>query len=466
MVRAMIKSAKLLAVFLAAGFALSALPAVAQDGRRVPTDAAQIKTSFAPVVRKTSPAVVNVFSLGRVQRPDPFWQAFGRTVPREQLEQSLGSGAIVRADGIVITNHHVIENMTEIHVVLADRREFAATVLLDDARADLAVLKINPAGERLPVLPIAGRDDLQVGDLVLAIGNPFGVGQTVTNGIVSALARTDTGINDLGYFIQTDAAINPGNSGGPLVDMDGELVGLNTAIYSQSGGSAGIGFAIPAAMVRQVVESAEGGRHSVERPWLGARSDTLTTKLAQGMGMNAARGVLVRQVWPGGPADQAGLRMGDVLVAVDGQPVNENGAVTFRIGTRKSGDSVGLTWLRGGKEMQGSAKLTLAPHTPAPDQRLLAGRHVLDGATVANLSPGLAEEKGLDPFITGVAIVEMKQGVAAQLGLQPGDLILALNGQATPTVGALNSILTATGGRRGRITVSRGGGTQELQFAF
>lgn len=459
--------AALTTISVALAAALAAAPSQAQDNRRVPSDAVSMKSSFAPVVRKVTPAVVNVFSTGRVQRPDPFWQAFGRNVPRELVEQSLGSGAIVRADGLVVTNHHVIENMTEIHVVLNDRREFPATVLLDDSRADLAVLKINPGAEKLPVLPIAGRDDLEVGDLVLAVGNPFGVGQTVTNGIVSALARTDTGINDYGSFIQTDASINPGNSGGPLVNMDGELVGLNTAIFSQSGSSAGIGFAIPASMVRQVVENAAGGRHSVDRPWLGARTDTLTQALAQGMGLSTARGVLVRQIYPGSTADLAGLKVGDVLTAINGQAVDDAGAVTYRIGTARAGDSAAFTWLRAGKEMRGSAKLSLASRNPAPDQKLLSGRHVLDGATVANLSPGLATEKGLDPFTTGVVILEMRQGVAAEFGLRPGDIIVNLNGQAATTVQALQAALDGAGnGRRGRITINRGGQVQQVQFSF
>jgi Do/DeqQ family serine protease len=438
----------------------------AQDSRRVPPDAISLKSSFAPIVRKTAPAVVNVFSTGRVQRPDPFWQQLGRNVPRELVEQSLGSGAIVRADGLVITNHHVIENMTEIHVVLNDRRTFSATVLLDDTHADLAVLKIDPGTEKLPVLAISAKDDLEVGDLVLAIGNPFGVGQTVTNGIVSALARTDTGINEYGSFIQTDAAINPGNSGGPLVDMDGELVGLNSAIFSQSGSSAGVGFAIPAATVRQVIESAASGQHSVARPWLGARVDTLTPEMAQGMGLNLARGVLIRQVWPGSSADHAGLKVGDVLTAVNGLPVDDPGAVTYRIGAGRVGDNATFTWTRAGKSMDGSARLALPSSAPAPDQQLLSGQHVLDGATVANLSPALAEEKGLNPFAAGVVIITLRQGVAAQLGLRPGDMILGLNGQKTPTVQTLQATLTASGGRRGVITVNRDGQTQQLQFSF
>ncbi len=214
--------------------------------RRPPASSAEMRMSFAPVVKKAAPAVVNVFSRRVVrQQVDPFWQMFG-FMPRTGVEQSLGSGVIVRDDGVIVTNHHVIAGGQQIQVVLNDRRNFPAKILLDDARADLAVLKIDTKGARLPVLAIDAGHDIQVGDLVLAIGNPFGVGQTVTNGIVSALARTDVGRSGAdNFFIQTDAAINPGNSGGALVDMDGDLIGINTMIVSGSGSSAGVGFAIP-----------------------------------------------------------------------------------------------------------------------------------------------------------------------------------------------------------------------------
>jgi S1-C subfamily serine protease len=214
------------------------------------------------------------------------------------VQGSLGSGAIVRADGVIITNHHNIDGMSDITVQLADRREFPAVVLLDDPRADLAVLKIDTKGEKLPVMAIDDQDQMEVGDLVLALGNPFGVGQTVTNGIVSALARTDVGAADFGSYIQTDAAINPGNSGGPLVDMDGDLIGINTFIISRSGSSSGVGFAIPAAVVRQVVSAALGGGHSVVRPWLGVKGQPVTGEIARSLGMTAPRGVLIAQVYP------------------------------------------------------------------------------------------------------------------------------------------------------------------------
>ena len=243
------------------------VPGLAPPTRSPPGSEMAMKSSFAPVVKRAAPAVVNVYARRRVrQRVDPFWEFFyGGGAPRERVQQSLGSGAIVRSDGIVLTNHHNIEGAQEVMVVTADRREWVASVLLDDPRSDLAVLKIDTKGERLPTLAIDDQEVLEVGDLVLAIGNPFGVGQTVTNGIVSALARSNVGITDYSFFIQTDAAINPGNSGGPLVDMDGDLIGINTAIFSRSGTSAGVGFAVPAQTVRQVLESALGGAEAVIR---------------------------------------------------------------------------------------------------------------------------------------------------------------------------------------------------------
>src|ERR1700744_2811263 len=232
------------------------------ERRAVPTDATALRLSFSPIVKKAAPAVVNVFSQRVVRtQVDPFWGMFmnGGGVPQQRVAQSLGSVSILRADGVIVTNHHVIDGAQEITVVTSDRREWPAKVLLDDPRADLAVLKIDPGAEKLPAIALDDAGDVQVGDLVLAIGDPFGVGQTVTNGIVSALARSDIGGSSVSSFIQTDAAINPGNSGGPLVDMNGDLIGVNTAILSRSGQSSGVGFAIPAAVVRQGGAPAPGG---------------------------------------------------------------------------------------------------------------------------------------------------------------------------------------------------------------
>src|ERR1700730_7537126 len=300
-----------------------------------------IRLSFAPIVKQAAPAVVNVFSRRIVRSnaspfaDDPFLRPFSGArapfgLPQERVQNSLGSGVIVDPDGLVVTNHHVIQESQEITVVLSDRREFEARVLRSDERTDLAVLKIDTRGERLPILEIGDSDALQVGDLVLAIGNPFGVGQTVTSGIVSGLARTAIGISDFRSFIQTDAAINPGNSGGALVDVDGRLIGINTAIFSRSGGSIGLGFAIPTSMVRAVVEGAKNGKPIV-RAWLGATGQPLTAGIAQAAGLDRPRGVLVKEVAAGGPAAQAGVRAGDVIVAIAGHEVDDPEDLRFRV---------------------------------------------------------------------------------------------------------------------------------------
>ena len=238
--------------------------------RAVPQSQAQVQLSYAPIVARAAPAVVNVYSNRIVrQAVNPFFQQFfGEGPMRSRVEQSLGSGVIVRGDGVILTNHHVVNGGTDIKVALTDRREYTARILLSDPRTDLAVLKIDPGGETLPALQFGDSDRIQVGDLVLAIGDPFGVGQTVTSGIVSALARSNGGASDYQFFIQTDAAINPGNSGGALVTMDGRLIGINSSIVSGSGGNIGIGFAIPSNMARIVVEGALSG--GIQRPWLGA----------------------------------------------------------------------------------------------------------------------------------------------------------------------------------------------------
>jgi Do/DeqQ family serine protease len=431
--------------------------------RRPPADAGAIRLSFAPIVKRAAPAVVNVHAQRRVrQQVDPFWEFFGGGgVPRERVEGSLGSGAIVREDGIVVTNNHVIEGADQLRVVLNDRREFPARVLLADPRSDLAVLKIDAGAEKLPVLPIADRDDAEIGDLVLAIGDPFGVGQTVTNGIISALARSDIGITDFSFFIQTDAPINPGNSGGPLVDMAGNMIGVNTAIFSRTGASAGIGFAIPAPMVRRVVESALGGGSSVVRPWLGARTQTVDAETARSLGLDRPQGVLVAQVYPGGPADRAGLRSGDIVLAIGGQAVNDQGAVNYIVATRKPGEQLAAQVRRGGQVRDMSIRLDSPPANPPRDQRTLAGRTPLTGATVVNLSPAVAEELGADPFVSGVLILDAGQGIAAQAGFRRGDLVREVNGRPIDRVADLGSIVS-TG--RWRVVIERGGQRITAEF--
>ncbi len=445
------------------------IPDMPAPTKRVPADAATMKMSFSPVVKKAAPAVVNVASRRIVrQRVDPFWDFFmGGGGGGAQVQGSLGSGAIVRADGVIITNHHNIEGIVEgkgdITVQLADRREFPATVLLDDPRADLAVLKIDTKGEKLPVMAIDDQDQLEVGDLVLAMGNPFGVGQTVTNGIVSALARTDVGVADFGSYIQTDAAINPGNSGGPLVDMDGDLVGINTFIISRSGSSSGVGFAIPAAVVRQVVGAALGGGHSVVRPWLGVKGQPVTGDIARSLGMTAPRGVLVAQVYPGSSADRAGLKEGDVILSIDGRAVNDEGGGAFAIGTHKVGDRVPVVIQRGDRQQTITVRADAAPETPARDERAITGNNPFNGATVINLSPAAAQDLNVDPFAGRGALVTKIAPGYAQNWMRPGDFVRSVNGRQINSVADL-AAAAATKPQRWTITIERGGQLIQAQF--
>src|SRR5580698_8804181 len=297
--------------------------ALAQD-RRPPSSPAELRLSYAPIVQRVQPAVVNVYAAKVVQQEhnplldDPIFRRFFG-VPGdqpEQMQRSLGSGVMVDASGLVVTNNHVVEGADQFKVSLSDKREFEAEIVLKDSRTDLAVLRLKDAHEKFPTLDFANSDELLVGDVVLAIGNPFGVGQTVTHGIISALARTQVGITDYQFFIQTDAAINPGNSGGALVDMTGRLVGINTAIFSRSGGSQGIGFAIPANMVRVVVASAKSGGKAVKRPWLGARLQTVTPEIAETLGLKLPNGALVASVVADSPAARAGLKLSDLITGI------------------------------------------------------------------------------------------------------------------------------------------------------
>ncbi len=445
-----------------------AQPAFAPPTRAAPESAATLKVSFAPVVKRAAPAVVNISAKRLVrQQTDPFWQLFGLGVPQARVANSLGSGVIVRADGIIVTNNHVVEGGQEITVALSDRREFAAKVLLADPRTDLAVLKIDgKSGERFPVLAMDDSGDAQVGDLVLAIGDPFGVGQTVTNGIVSALNRTaDPSGGAASAYIQTDAAINPGNSGGALVDMDGDLIGVNSFILSNSGSSSGVGFAIPAAVVRRIVETAVGGGHSVVRPWLGARTQSVDPETARSLGLPLPQGALIADVWPDGPAARAGLRQGDVVTQADGRPVLDAAGLTYAVVNHRPGESVPLAVRRGdGRELSLILRAEAPPSTPARDERTLAGRHPFDGATVVNLSPAVADESGIDPFAApGVLVTGLGRGFAMNAGLRPGDIVRKVNGQRVLSVKDLMTVL-ATPARAWEVTIERAG--QQVTATF
>jgi Do/DeqQ family serine protease len=409
--------------------------------RAAPAGRTEVQLSLAPVVRKVSPAVVNVYAQRVVRQRRSILEDMMRGLPpgafggmtRERIQQSLGSGVLVRADGVIVTNNHVVDGADALKIVLADRREFEARVLVADPRTDLAVLKINTGGESLPFLAFADTRQAQVGDFVIAIGNPFGLQQTVTSGIISALARTEVGINDFSFFIQTDAAINRGNSGGALVDMGGNLVGVNTAIFSEGGGSNGIGFAIPSEMVRRVVESALSGGQVV-RPWLGVSAQPVTSQLARSLGLDRPRGVLVDDVFAGGPAQRAGVERGDVILQVNGVDVNDEQALRYQAATQRPGTNVALRIVRGASQRVVNARVEAPPRTPAPDPRAIAGANPLDGARVVSLSPATAEEAGLNPLLAGAYIDQLdRRGVAARLGFQPGDVIREVNGQRMRT---------------------------------
>src|SRR5215475_3047470 len=383
--------------------------------RRVPSSANELRLSYAPIVRRAAPAVVNVYAAKTVAVRNPlfddpiFRRFFGGPGapggPGDQVQRSLGSGVLVDAAGLVVTNNHVIEGADQVRVSLADKREFEAEMVLKDSRSDLAVLRIKAQNERFPALEFADSDALEVGDVVLAIGNPFSVGQTVTHGIVSALARTEVGITDYQFFIQTDAAINPGNSGGALVDLAGRVVGINTAIFSRSGGSQGIGFAIPANMVKVVVASARSGGSMVKRPWLGARLQAVTPEIAEEFNLQRPAGAVVTSISADSPAAKAGLKPGDVIVAVGGQPVDDANAFDYRFATKAIGGSARLGVMRAGKELALSVTLEAAPDTPH-DELVIASPSPFQGAKVSNLSPALAERLRLDPSAQGVVIVD------------------------------------------------------------
>ena len=437
-------------------------PSKAQEGvfteqqpRIAPTDAGSVKTSFAPVVRIAAPAVVNIAARGVQQGRDPFWG-----IPTSRQTGSIGSGVIVRADGIVITNAHVVKDMREIRVTLNDRREFPARVLLADERSDIAVLQLDEVNTELPTLRLDDQEEQQVGDLVLAIGNPFGVGQTVTNGIISALNRTDTGISDAGSFIQTDAPINPGNSGGALVDMDGELIGINTAIYSRSGSSSGVGFAVPAAMVRRVLDSAIGGETRVVRPWLGVKGDTVSGDVARSLGLERPQGLLVTDVYAGGPAARAGIEVGDVVTAIDGVEINDQGGLNYRIGTKQPNEQVSVTLLRDGRTLNVTSRVTQLPGDAEVTKGETLAQGALAGITGLSLNPARAERLGGDPFTSGVFVTGIQRGsIAQRIGLRPNDVIQSLDGRRVTTLESLgraargSEIIIIRGGRalNGRI---------------
>ncbi|PZF77048.1 serine protease [Aestuariivirga litoralis] len=448
-------------------------PLAQADSKAVPASADAVQMSFAPVVKATAPAVVNVYSQRKLVEDqtsngfmqDPFFRrffgdggSFGR--PRERVASSLGSGVIVDANGLIVTNNHVIANATDIKVALADKREFEAKVLIADERTDLAVLKIEVPDEQLPALTLADSDALEVGDLVLAIGNPFGVGQTVTSGIISALARTRVGVSDYQFFIQTDAAINPGNSGGALVNMKGELVGINTAIFSRSGGSIGIGFAIPTNMVKTVVATAENGGAAIRRPWLGAELQDVSPDIATSLGMARPEGALIISLHPESPLAKAGLKRGDIVLALEGKPVETAQELGYRSATTPIGATIIVEYQRKGDRKETQVTMIAAPETVDRDNTAIKGANPFAGATAANLSPAVADELGLPAEAEGVVIYKVEKPPALRF-FKPGDVVLEVNGEKVDSVDALNASL-ADERNLWRIAINRGGRVLKL----
>jgi len=458
-----------LAVLVAAG-----APAQAEDV--VPQNQAQIMLSFAPLVKKAVPAVVNIFTKTRVtqSRPslfdDPFFKRFfghnfGPQRQRQHIQNSLGSGVLVDGEGVIVTNYHVVNGADEITVALSDRREFDARVIISDERTDLAVLKIDVEGERLPFLEFADSDTLEIGDLVIAIGNPFGVGQTVTSGIISALDRSAGVANDIQSFIQTDAAINPGNSGGALLTMEGKIAGINSAIFSKSGGSLGIGFAIPANLVKAVLTNglATG---KVVRPWLGASGQEITSDVADGLGLEKPGGVLVNRIHPNSAAYQAGLRVGDVIISIDDKEVLNPETLLFRVAASPLGKTARLGVYRDGTRTTIEMELQPAPEIPARAIETLTGRHPLSGSVVGNLSPAYALELGLAAFSEGVVVAgTIKGSVAERYGLRPRDILVRVNGEKITNIEQAKKVLEAAQGSW-QIAIRRNGRTLSFKVSL
>ena len=413
--------------------ALLAAPALAQQ---VPQSAAQMQLSFVPLVKQATPAVVNIYAkiMAAPRRTplqsDPFFERFFSDPfsERPRVQNSLGSGVILSADGIVVSNYHVVGMATEIRVVLNDRREYSAEVLLGDAEADLAILKIN-AEAPLPYLELRDSETVEVGELALAIGNPFGVGQTVSSGIVSGLARSGAGGGNsgLGYFIQTDAPINPGNSGGALIDMAGQLIGINTSILTRSGGSNGIGFAIPADLVRAFVTQARAGEVAFARPWAGISGQPVDSDMAGPLGLDRAGGIIISGLHAASPFLEAGLQVGDVITRVGGAPVHTPNEMIYRMSVAGLGSQAPVRFLRGGEEKEADVSLIAAPDVPARDEEVLPFHSILPDMRIARVNPAVISELNLPLEATGVVVMDAGR-FGPRVGLRSGDIILSVNG--------------------------------------
>lgn len=459
----MIRFAVSTRLFVALALALCTL-SPAQAETRVPQSQAEISLGFAPLVKQAAPAVVNIYAKvvrqARQRSPfmnDPFFDDFFRNFsnPRPRVESSLGSGVILSEDGIVVSNYHVVAMATEIRVVTTDKREYEARVVLADQASDLAILQLQEVSD-LPYLNLRNSDQVEVGELALAIGNPFGVGQTVSSGIVSGLARSGTASGEgFGYYIQTDAPINPGNSGGALIDVNGDLIGINTRILSRSGGSNGIGFAIPANLVREFVKQARAGAEEFQRPWAGMAGQPVDADLAGSLGMELPEGMVISELHPKSPFAKAGFEVGDVITEVDGEVVNSPSEMVFRMSVAGLDGTSQVTRLRGEERETLVVEMFTAPNDPPAQSVVMGDKSVMPGLTVGLINPVVIVRLQLSLSAQGVAVLDPGP-YAARAGVRAGDILMAINGQSVTASEDVPHLLEAAG-RRLRFDLNRRG---------
>ena len=435
----------------------------------VPQSEIEIKLSFVPLVKQAAPAVVNIYAQRIIEERrssffrDPFFRDFFRNFGQLQprVQNSLGSGVILSADGYVVSNYHVVGGATDIRVVLHDGREISGDVILADEDSDLAVLKIN-TDEILPHLDLRKSDTVEVGELVLAIGNPFGVGQTVTNGIISGLARTGIASGSAkGYFLQTDAPINPGNSGGALIDISGSLVGVNTSILSRSGGSNGIGFAIPADLVGQFLIQAKAGRSSFIRPWAGMRGQPITFEMAASLNLPAMSGMIISELHELSPFSKVGIGVGDIITKVDGLDINSPAEMLYRMSVVGIGTAVDVSYLSQGILKSSKIDLVEMPNWEAK-QVTLGPEFIFMDLHISELTPEFQSKFGLSFSSDGLIVLDPGR-IASRLGLRRGDLLREVNRKPVDTIedaiSAISSIKSS-----GSITIIRSGRRVSLRF--
>ena len=435
----------------------------------VPQSEIEIKLSFVPLVKQAAPAVVNIYAQRVIEERrspfsrDPFFRDFFRNFGQLQprVQNSLGSGVILSADGYVVSNYHVVGGATDIRVVLHDGREISGDVILADEDSDLAVLKIN-TDEILPHLDLRKSDTVEVGELVLAIGNPFGVGQTVTNGIISGLARTGIASGSAkGYFLQTDAPINPGNSGGALIDISGSLVGVNTSILSRSGGSNGIGFAIPADLVGQFLVQAKAGRSSFIRPWAGMRGQPITFEMAASLNLPAMSGMIISELHELSPFSKVGIGVGDIITKVDGLDINSPAEMLYRMSVVGIGTAVDVSYLSQGILKSSKIDLVEMPNWEAK-QVTLGPEFIFMDLHISELTPEFQSKFGLSFSSDGLIVLDPGR-IASRLGLRRGDLLREVNrkpvGTIEDAISAISSIKSS-----GSITIIRSGRRVSLRF--